>query len=98
MILLSVELPFTVLRKLVNPVPCDGYYSRPLVAVSLALSPSWVYCYFNDQFDVDIFSSYIGFLLVVSNVIIAIFVLRYSPDGEGPMDFVAVVSNFYMTS
>eukprot|EP00956_Cyclotella_meneghiniana_P023197 scaffold44711_cov90-Cyclotella_meneghiniana.AAC.1 len=41
-ILLSVELPFTVLRKLVNPVPCDGYYSRPLVAVSLALSPSWV--------------------------------------------------------
>eukprot|EP00804_Cyclotella_cryptica_P029505 CCRYP_011305-RA/>CCRYP_011305-RA protein AED:0.03 eAED:0.03 QI:364/1/1/1/1/0.83/6/2737/766 len=89
---LSVELPFTILRKLTNPVPCDGYYCRPVVAVSFALSPLWVYYYFNDQFGVNIFSSSIGFILCIVNVLIAALILRYSPDGEGPMDFFLVVS------
>jgi sodium/potassium/calcium exchanger 6 len=72
-------------------VPCDGYYCRPIVAVSLALSPIWVYFYFNDQFGVDIFSSPAGFILVAANITVATLILRYAPDGEGPMDFVAVV-------
>jgi len=49
-ILLTVELPFTIVRKLTNPVPCDGYYCRPLVAISVALSPIWFWYYFADQF------------------------------------------------
>ena len=73
-------------------MPCDGYYCRPIVAVSFVLSPIWIYFYFNDQFGVDIFDSHIGFLLVSSNLIIAALILRYSPDGEGPMDFITVVS------
>jgi len=43
---LMVELPFTTLRKLSIPIPCDDYYCRGLVALSLTLSPVWfgVYC------------------------------------------------------
>lgn len=73
-------------------MPCDGYYCRPIVAISLALSPIWIYFYFNDQFGVDIFASPAGFILVAANIIVAALILRHSPDGEGPMDFVAVVS------
>ena len=78
--------------QLTNPVPCDGYYCRPIVAVSFALSPIWVYFYFNDQFSVDIFSSSAGFILVAVTTASAILILRYSPDSEGPMDFISVVS------
>ena len=61
------------------------------MAISFALSPIWIYFYFNDQFGIDIFESCIGFILVVVNITIAALILRYSPDGEGPMDFVTVV-------
>ena len=73
-------------------MPCDGYYCRPIIAASFALSPIWIWFYLNDQFEVNIFSSFIGFILVVSNLLIAGFILRYSPDGEGPIDFIAIVS------
>ena len=51
-----------------------------------------MYFYFNDQFSVDIFSSSAGFILVVITTLSATLILRYSPDGEGPMDFISVVS------
>lgn len=78
--------------QLTNPVPCDGYYCRPVIAVSFALSPIWVYYYFNDQFGINIFSSSIGYILCTANILIAALILRYSPDGAGPMDFFLVVS------
>lgn len=85
--------PTLINFQLTNPVPCDGYYCRPVVAVSFALSPVWVYFYFIDQFGVDIFSSSIGYFLAAANLVIAALIFRYSPDGDGPMDFFAVVSN-----
>jgi len=90
-VLLSVELPFTVVRKLTNPVPCDGYYCRPLVAISLALSPLWLWYYFFDQFDIDIFASDFGYILSTVMLIMGLGVMRYAPGGEGPMDFWMVV-------
>jgi len=39
---LVCELPFTIMRKLTIPIPCDGYYSRSLVALSISLSPLWI--------------------------------------------------------
>mmetsp|Transcript_14279 Transcript_14279/g.25484 ORF Transcript_14279/g.25484 Transcript_14279/m.25484 type:complete len:926 (-) Transcript_14279:264-3041(-) len=90
-ILLSVELPFTIVRKLTNPVPCDGYYCRPLVATSLALSPLWLWYYFLDQFGINIFSSYLGHILSIVALTTGLTVMRYAPGGEGPMDLWMVV-------
>ncbi|KAL7542704.1 hypothetical protein ACHAXR_012088 [Thalassiosira sp. AJA248-18] len=90
-ILLSVELPFTIVRKLTNPVPCDGYYCRPLVAISITLSPLWLRYYFSDQFGIDLFSSYIGYIVSAITLTMGLVVIRYAPGGEGPMDFYMVV-------
>jgi sodium/potassium/calcium exchanger 6 len=116
---LTVELPFTIARKvrlffvcvfslrvsspspsltpfpnqLTNPVPCDGYYCRPLVAVSLTLSPLWLWFYFLDQFDVDIFSSHVGYVLSTMTLATGLVVIRFAPGGDGPMDFYMVVSS-----
>ena len=80
------------LYKLTNPVPCDGYYCRPLVAVSLALSPLWLWYYFLDQFGINIFSSYVGHVLSCIPLAMGLIVARYAPGGEGPMDVYMVVS------
>mmetsp|Transcript_3617 Transcript_3617/g.8131 ORF Transcript_3617/g.8131 Transcript_3617/m.8131 type:complete len:1036 (+) Transcript_3617:136-3243(+) len=90
-IVLTVELPFTIARKLTNPVPCDGYYCRPLVAMSIALSPIWIRFYFLEQFDLDIFSSHVGYLATFLTSLISIFVARYAPNGDGPMEFYMIV-------
>jgi len=42
---LVLELPFTILRKLTVPIPCEGYYCRTLVALSCAFVPLWVASY-----------------------------------------------------
>uniref|UniRef100_A0A6U6EG37 Sodium/calcium exchanger membrane region domain-containing protein n=1 Tax=Odontella aurita TaxID=265563 RepID=A0A6U6EG37_9STRA len=52
---LTCELPFTILRKLTVTIPCEGYYCRPLVALSLALSPLWVAFYVSTQHDANVF-------------------------------------------
>jgi hypothetical protein len=83
---LSIELPFTIVRKLTNPVPCDGYYCLPLVVVTLALSPIWLWSYFLDQFGVNIFLSYIGHVLSTMTLMTRLFVIRFAPGGKGPMD------------
>jgi len=90
-ILLSMELPFTIIRKLTNPVPCDGYYCRPLVAVSIILSPLWLWYYFNDQFGYDLSSTYIGYIFCSAALLVGIIVMRYAPGGDGPMDLYMVV-------
>lgn len=90
-ILLSVELPFTIVRKLTNPVPCDGYYCRPLVAISLALSPFWLWFYFSEQFGIDIFSSYVGYVISAITLTMGLVVMRYAPGGDGPMDLYMVI-------
>jgi len=53
-ILLTCELPFTLLRKLTVTIPAEGYYCRPLVALSLALSPFWAAIYLESQMDFDV--------------------------------------------
>jgi len=90
-ILLSIELPFTIIRKLTNPVPCDGYYCRPLVAVSIILSPLWLRYYFNDQFGYDLSATYIGYVFYGSALLVGMIVMRYAPGGDGPMDLYMVV-------
>jgi len=85
--LITCEMPITVLRMLTIPVPCDGYYCRPLVAMSIALSPFWIWCYLLVQFDTNLMAlpalAIVPIFLVP--VISGLLILRFAPCGEVPM-------------
>lgn len=89
-VLMACEMPFTILRMLCIPVPCDGYYCRPLVALSVAFSPLWMWVYLHVQFGFGSPAATIGIIGVV--VIAALFillgllVLRYAPCGSEPLE------------
>jgi sodium/potassium/calcium exchanger 6 len=83
-ILMICEYPFLVARKLTVPIPCEGYYCRGLVALSLILSPIWFGVYLWNEHEINIFwkdgVSYVGILVAVFLVIGAL-VIRYAPGG-----------------
>jgi sodium/potassium/calcium exchanger 6 len=56
-ILLILEFPLVAARKLSIPVPCEGYYCRGILAVSVTLSPLWFGYYLNVGHDVNLFWS-----------------------------------------
>jgi hypothetical protein len=62
------------------------------VALSLSLSPLWLWFYFSDQFDIDLFSHSIGYVLSAATMGMGLAVMRYAPGGEGPMNLYVVVS------
>lgn len=61
--LLACELPFTIARKLTVSIPSEGYYCRPIVALSLSISPIWVAFYLSTQMDIAT-SDHLHFLYV----------------------------------
>lgn len=73
-------------RQLTIPVPCDGYYCRPLIAISIALSPLWLWYYFWDQFDVNVVESSTTFVVFffLLPVLLGLIVLRFAPCGDIP--------------
>eukprot|EP00535_Pseudo-nitzschia_heimii_P007970 CAMPEP_0197177934 /NCGR_PEP_ID=MMETSP1423-20130617/3359_1 /TAXON_ID=476441 /ORGANISM="Pseudo-nitzschia heimii, Strain UNC1101" /LENGTH=647 /DNA_ID=CAMNT_0042627559 /DNA_START=155 /DNA_END=2095 /DNA_ORIENTATION=- len=89
---LLCELPFTLSRKTTIPIPCEGYYNRGFVALSVALSPIWFMYYLKAQHDIELWSKtlipyfmgYFGF-----SIIVGILVLRFAPGGEGNMSLIA---------
>ena len=52
--LLAWELPFTIARKLTVSIPSEGYYCRPVVGLSLSISPIWIAFYLSTQMDVAV--------------------------------------------
>lgn len=86
--LLICELPFIIMRKLSVPIPCEGYYCRALVALSMAVSPLWIGTYFLVQYDVNLFWAggfpYILVMLAVFCLFGAL-VMRYAPGGDTNM-------------
>jgi len=46
-----LESPFTVMRKLVTPIPCEEEYNRSLVAYSIFFSPLWISFYISTKLD-----------------------------------------------
>lgn len=85
--LLFLELPFTAVRQLTVPVPCDGYYCRALVATSLAISPLWLAYYISGTFGVKVWGSLQGWMAVLGVeavvLVMAAALWRYAPGGEG---------------
>ena len=86
--LLLCELPITIFRKATVPIPCEGFYVRGLVALSLAVSPWWLALYLYRSHGVYVLSSpaWIYFFVVVLAVwLFAACVLRFAPTGEDQM-------------
>lgn len=82
------EFPFTVLRKVTVPIPCEGYYNRGLVALSLALCPLWFAYYIWVGHEINLLSRQnIAFFLITWGVALAVAlaVIRYAPCAEGTM-------------
>lgn len=90
--LLLCELPFTILRKITIPIPCEGYYNRGFVALSVAVSPFWFTYYLLVQHDIELWTNsrlpYFMTYLGVS-ILIGVLVLRFAPGGEGNMSLIA---------
>eukprot|EP00980_Cylindrotheca_fusiformis_P004391 scaffold925_cov129-Cylindrotheca_fusiformis.AAC.44 len=86
--LLFCELPFTVGRKLTVPIPCDGYYCRALIALSIVVSPFWFAYYLYSGHGVNLLAPdsilYFGIFWLLM-VFVGTSILRYAPGGEGRM-------------
>jgi sodium/potassium/calcium exchanger 6 len=81
-VLLTCEMPFTILRQLTVPVPCDGYYCRPLLAISVALSTLWVGLYYWICYSQNIFFPQIIIVAFPLSLISGLLILRYAPYDE----------------
>ncbi|GAX27176.1 solute carrier family 24 (sodium/potassium/calcium exchanger), member 6 [Fistulifera solaris] len=84
--LLLCEFPFTFLRKITIPIPCEGHYVRGLVALSMVLSPVWFMYYLWRSHSFNMFSDlgWLYFLLAwMAMCAAAMCILRYAPNGEG---------------
>jgi len=83
-IFLVLEFPFTVLRKLTVPIPCEGYYCKGLVALSFALTPLWIALYAWMGYSSNLFYTSGGFpwieTLTGIAIIISVFLVRFAPS------------------
>ena len=77
--LMMLETPFVVMRKITVPIPCEGFYNRSLIALSVALSPPWIgwYCHSNLHVWVWNRSWFYGYWM--TTVVVALAVLRHGP-------------------
>jgi sodium/potassium/calcium exchanger 6 len=88
--LLLCELPFIALRKLTVPIPCEGYYVRALIALSLVISPFWLVYYLWDGHDINVFhgTGWVYLVAVESFLTLcALGILRFAPGGNGELAF-----------
>jgi solute carrier family 24 (sodium/potassium/calcium exchanger), member 6 len=85
--LLLCEFPFTILRNLSVPIPCEGYYTRAMVAASLSLSPLWFAFYMWSEHAVNAFWNpplfYVHFVVCLG---MGALVVRHAPGGDGVMN------------
>ena len=85
-IMLILELPFVILRKITVSIPCEGFYVRGLVALSLAISPIWMNFYLwysamkraGNMWKSPVFWIYLGLCWMA-----ALIFVRYAPRGDG---------------
>lgn len=91
---LTIELPFSILRKLTVSIPCEDYYCRGLVALSFALAPLWfgVYCFLEKDWNLFYSggSPVIEILTLVS-FCVGIFIAKFAPSDESQMSLTVSV-------
>ena len=78
--------------KITVPVPCDGYYCRPLVALSLIFSPFWLQLYLWQGFDITFEDpSVLFYILICIPILLGLLILRFGPMGDGPLPLILAV-------
>jgi sodium/potassium/calcium exchanger 6 len=83
--LLVLEFPTTVLRQATVSIPCEGYYNRGILALTLAVSPLWMAFYLNRAFGIAVWQTgqiWFGVYWLLAAVA-AVGVLRHAPGGSG---------------
>lgn len=94
-LLMILEYPMTLARKLTVSIPCEGSYCRALVALSFALSPVWLSVYLLNSFDVNVWGWYMGVYVSLTSLI-GLIIMRFAPEGDGTMSpFIAVPIALY---
>lgn len=78
-ILLTLELPVVLLRQCTVAIPCEGYYVRSLVALSLALSPTWFAYYLWRNNDIVVFGHAAYYVYWAVLLLIAAAFARFAP-------------------
>lgn len=86
--LLLCEFPFTFLRQMTVPIPTDGFYCRPLVAISCISSPFLFAFYLWYENEINAFGGstlpkMIIFIAITLGVGLSI--AKYAPPGNMPM-------------
>ena len=95
--LLLCELPFTIVRKATIPIPCDGYYNRGVLALSVACSPLWFAFYLWDGYEINVLSvkegtiPYAFLSWLCGAIAMGILLLRFAPGGDGSMRLIFAV-------
>ncbi|KAL7534691.1 hypothetical protein ACHAWF_004920 [Thalassiosira exigua] len=72
-----LELPFVAVRTITIPVPCEEHYVRPILALSVAISPFWVVWYLDATLPVGAYG--------LISVVVALAILRYGNDEKLPL-------------
>ena len=84
--LLVCELPLTFLRKATIPVPCEEYYCRAVVALSVLCSPLWFLYYLWNVHHWNVLATEVWPVAACFEIIacaLALCILRFAPSGEG---------------
>ena len=80
-----------LILKATIPVPCEDHYSRPIVALSTAVSPLWVLWYLEKSLTIPVV------MYILATELIAYGVLRFADDEKMPLIF-AVSTNSILIS
>lgn len=73
------------------PIPCEGYYNRGIIALSLVICPVWFAYYIWVGHDINLFSkhSMLFFIVIWSLAVVGgVAVMRFAPGGEGTMSMI----------
>mmetsp|Transcript_122591 Transcript_122591/g.183350 ORF Transcript_122591/g.183350 Transcript_122591/m.183350 type:complete len:692 (-) Transcript_122591:226-2301(-) len=86
--MLICEFPFTILRKASIPIPCEGYYNRGVIALSIGMSPLWFAFYMYSGHDTNLLAGgWVVYFLIYWGlaIFVASLICRYAPGGESYM-------------
>eukprot|EP00581_Thalassiosira_minuscula_P019579 CAMPEP_0183723260 /NCGR_PEP_ID=MMETSP0737-20130205/14897_1 /TAXON_ID=385413 /ORGANISM="Thalassiosira miniscula, Strain CCMP1093" /LENGTH=750 /DNA_ID=CAMNT_0025953517 /DNA_START=124 /DNA_END=2373 /DNA_ORIENTATION=- len=75
---LFFELPFVAARTVTVPVPCEEHYCRPILALSIAISPYWIMYYTDARATSASSYCFVSFIIALS-------IVRYAGEDKLPL-------------
>lgn len=89
-----MEIPFTIIRKFVIPIPCEGEYNRSMIAFSIAFSPIWLLYYLSTKLE-DGIDVRLMIVAIITSFAAGATVIRFCDKATGmPLKF-GIVTALY---